>query len=127
MVSINDAVMDNQNWVSDANILRQFFDAEVFFELLNAPASLGTGAYVASEDDEMRIRFTNVEGKRMALFYTTKENSNLTAGKIGGVPLRAAIDMVIDCPSVDGLLLHSNQEIWRAVTKEGLEHLLRSI
>ncbi len=125
-MSINDAVIDNQNWVFDANILKEFYDSEVFFELINAPASLGSGPHVTTKDDEMRMQFVRVEEKPMALFYTTKENPRLTAGKIGGVPLRAAIEMVIDCPSVDGLLLQSDQEIWRAITKEGLEYLSRS-
>jgi len=124
-MTLNNVVLDNQYWIVDANILVNFLEEEIFFELINLPPSVKSGAYVTNKEDEMRIKIALTDNRRMALFFTTKENSRLTIGKIGGVSLRAAIQMTIDNPELDGLLLHSDQEVWRAVTKDGLRYLLQ--
>lgn len=118
-MNLNDAVMDEQNWKKNATILEKFLDHEVFFQLIDAPASLRDGKQVASQDFEMRVQFVTIESEPLAVFYTTKEN-RLLKPRIAGVPLHAAIGMVLRNATLNGLLLQSDKEEWVVVKKDAL-------
>jgi len=66
------------------------------------------------------MSFAKLPDGPMALFYTTRRDARLT-GKIGGVPLQAAIDMVLKNTSVNGFLLQGNGDAWVAVKKDALK------
>ena len=60
----------------------------------------------------------------MRIFYTTKENARLEKGTIGGVPLIAAMEMVLGVPTINGILLQSDKDAWISIKKEELLNLL---
>lgn len=119
-MNLNDAVINEENWINNANLLEKFLDVEVFFHLVNPPAALLDGVHVVSDKQEMRMQFVTIADEPLALFYTTKHNGSLK-DRIGGVPLHAAIEMVLRNPDVNGLLLQSDKSAWVVVKKDALK------
>jgi hypothetical protein len=65
------------------------------------------------------MRFANLNGEQFALFFTSRQDARLS-GRIGGVSLEAAINIVLENSHVQGMLLQSNTEAWMAFRSEGL-------
>ena len=126
-MNLNSKIISTENWSNDSSFLREFLQEEVFFELDRNFDSLPDGTVITSNEHDIRMQFVRVENSSFSLFYTTKENPKLTKGKIGGVPMIAAIEMVLGVPEIDGLLIQSDASAWVAVKKGGLEDLLKSI
>ncbi len=125
-MNLNDVVISTKDWSNSVHVIENFFDSEVFFELDKKFDSMGGQIVEASENDEIQMQYVTVQDSNFSLFYTTKENPRLTAGSIGGVPLIAAIEMVLDVPEVDGLLLQSDADRWVAIKKTELTNLFRA-
>lgn len=126
VMNLNDVIVTTKNWSNCAHLLKKFLNDEIFFELDSKFEAFQNKTVVASENLEIRMQFVTVQNSNFSLFYTTKENFNLKKGSIGGVPLIAAIEMILKVPEVDGLLLQSDSNAWVAVKKQELENLLKS-
>ena len=119
---LNDAVLDTKNWEHDANILETFLDSEIFFKITNPIQQQQNGPMTISAGQEIKMQTAKLPDGPMALFYTTKDNPKLKDG-VAGLPLRAAINMVLRNPGVNGMLIQSDQDAWVAVKKDALEKL----
>jgi hypothetical protein len=127
VMNLNEVVISTKDWSNSMHIIEKFFDSEIFFELDKKFDSLGGQIIKASENIEIQMQYVTVNGGNFSLFYTTKENPRLTAGSIGGVPLVAAIEMILEVPEVDGLLLQSDADRWVAIKKTELTNLFMAI
>ncbi len=121
-MNINEAVIETKRLSQDPAFLGTFLSEEIFFEILGAPATLSEGQTIVDYSQHLRIPCMETEVGRMALFFTTRFDPRLK-GKIGGVALRAAIEMVREVRELDGLILQSDSEDWIAFSKEGLSML----
>lgn len=122
-MDINAAVIEGRKIREDAGFLASFLDTEVFIELLNAPANLGTGQLTTQQKDDLSLRFAQIREFKMAVFHTTSEVPNLT-GQLAGISLRAAAELAIGSDEVHGLLLQSNTEAWFAITNDALSAIV---
>lgn len=118
-MNLNDAVIEAKALQGDSEYLRQFLGSEIFFEITEAPVSLKNGPTVMDEDRPLGMRFAELDGERFALFFTSRQDARLS-GRIGGVSLEAAINMVLQNSHVQGMLLQSDTEAWVAFRSEGL-------
>lgn len=121
-MKLNDAVIDTQNWQRDANILETFLDSEIFFKITSATPQLQNGPTTVAPGQEIKLQTAKLPDGPMALFYTTKDHPKLREG-FAGLPLRAAINMVLKTPGVNGMLLQSDKDAWVVVMKEALVKL----
>ncbi|MEJ7805928.1 MAG: hypothetical protein WKG03_08425 [Telluria sp.] len=122
-MTLNDAVLDGNNWTHNASVLRNYLSTEVFFEIVNPSPSLRDGVQTASADNEITLQLTTIGDSPMAVFFTTKNDPRIQ-GRIGGVVLHAAAKMLLVTAGVDGLLLQSDQQAWIGVKKEELNNLI---
>ena len=118
-MNLNDAVIETKSLQSNSDCLRQFLSSEIFFEITGAPESLENGPMVTGADLSLGMRFANLNGEQFALFFTSRQDARLS-GRIGGVSLEAAINIVLENSHVQGMLLQSNTEAWMAFRSEGL-------
>ena len=125
-MSLNDVVIAGQNWSNSAQVLKEYYQDEIFFQLEDTLPSLPDGKVISSSEFQIQMQFVTIQGNNFSLFYTTKENTRLKKGQIGGVPLIAAIEMVFGVPSINGILLQSDKDAWVAIKKEELLNLLNN-
>jgi hypothetical protein len=123
---LNDVVIAGQNWSNSAQVLKEYYQVEIFFRLDNTLPLLPDSQIIASSDYQIQMQFVKIQGNNFALFYITKENVRLEKGTIGGVPLIATMEMVLGVPTINGILLQSDKDAWIAIKKEELLNLLNN-
>lgn len=104
------------------NFLRDFSNTEVFFSIDAYGIQLEDGPITASSDVPMRIPFANLNGQRLALFFTSKQDIRLRE-RFAGMSFIRAIEMVCKlADDIDGMLIQSDQSAWIAFHQEALSN-----
>jgi len=104
------------------NFLRDFGSTEVFFSIGADGVQLEDGPTTASSDILLRISFANLNGQRLALFFTSMQDIRLSE-RFAGMSLIRAIEMVCKlADDFDGMLIQSDQSAWIAFHQEALSN-----
>ncbi len=125
-ISSNDVVIAGQNWSNSAQVLKEYYQEEIFFRLDNTLPSLPDDQIIASSNYQIQMHFLKIQGNNFALFYTAKENVRLEKGTIGGVSLITTMEMVLGVPTINGILFQSDKDAWITIKKEELLNLLNN-
>lgn len=125
-MNLNDLIIKTSDWDQNAAVLKEYFHTEVYFELANVPTGMKDGPHTIGAGDAIHIQPVNVQGFTMALFCTTIENRHIVAGRVGGMTLKEAIEMVVKSTGLQGILLQSDKEDWVAFQKDSLTRLMNS-
>ena len=89
---------------------------EFFFNVSGSPTS--------SENHFVSTPLVNAgEGLRAVLMFTSKNNPSLKK-PFGGIIWEKALEMVINMPQADGLIIQNNDLTWLAIDKENLRSIL---
>ena len=65
---LNDVVIAGQNWSNSAQVLKEYYQAEIFFRLDNTLPLLPDGQIIASSDYQIQMQF--VKFKVIILRYS---------------------------------------------------------
>lgn len=109
-----------QNWSNSAQVLKEYYQAEIFFRLDNTLPSLPDGQVISSSDFQIQMQFVTIQGNNFAYILYNEGKCKAGKGTIGGVPLIAAMEMVLGVPTINGIFLQSDKDAWIAIKKEEL-------
>ena len=123
---LNVVIIEDAKRATDGLFLRRFADVKIYFPIIASNKPLLAVPFQASGNLQLRLQIANLDIGRMAIFYTTKNDSRLTH-KFAGMPLKRALKMIDELSDVDGLLIQSDQEAWFAIDKRGIKKALNTI
>jgi hypothetical protein len=112
------AVAGHQN---NDDFLSEFAEAELYFSIVSEHQGLTDGPLTTSLETALKIRAVNLEGMKMALFFTIKTDRRLSM-PFGGMKLSNAVKMVLKMSDIDGMLVQSDTEAWIAAENKALEN-----
>ena len=78
-MSLNDVVIAGQNWSNSAQVLKEYYQAEIFFRLDNTLPSLPDGQVISSSDFQIQMQFVTIQGNNFA--YILYNEGKCKAGK----------------------------------------------
>jgi hypothetical protein len=119
-ITLNEFIIANASGGGDESFLRNFRDAEVYFPVdpslvpkVNEPTKLPPGVKITVPVAESDIG-------RMVVYYASRKDRRLT-GPVIGTPLIRAAEKVFNTPELDGMIIHSDSNVFFVAKKPVLE------
>jgi hypothetical protein len=121
MTNFNEFIKEVAGRENNEDFLSDFAETELYFSIVSEHKNIPVGPLTTNLETSIKIRAVNLEGLKMALFFTSKGDSRLSS-PFGGIKLTNAVKMVLKMPDIDGMLVQSDAEAWIAAENKALEN-----